>query len=48
MWVYVVRRLIWTPFLLLAVAFIVFSLGRIAPGDPVQILMGQISNPRNG
>ena len=45
MWVYVVRRLIWTPFLLLAVAFIVFSLGRIAPGDPVQILMGQISNP---
>ena len=45
MWVYIVRRLIWTPFLLLAVSFITFSLGRVAPGDPVQILMGQISNP---
>ena len=42
---YIVRRLIWTPFLLLAVAFIVFTLGRLAPGDPVQILMGQVSNP---
>ena len=45
MWVYVVRRLMWTPFLLLAVSFITFTLGRFGPGDPVQIMMGQISNP---
>ena len=45
MWVYVVRRLIWLPFLLLAVSFITFSLGRIVPGDPIQILMGQHNNP---
>ena len=45
MWVYIARRLIWTPFLLLAISFITFSLGRFGPGDPVQILMGQYSNP---
>ena len=45
MWVYIVRRLIWTPFLLLVVSFITFSLARFGPGDPVQILMGQRSNP---
>ena len=45
MWVYVVRRLMWTPFLLLIVSFITFSLGRFAPGDPVQILSGQINDP---
>ena len=45
MWAYMVQRLIWTPILLLIVVFIVFSLGRFAPGDPVQILMGQRSNP---
>ena len=45
MWVYIVRRLIWTPFLLLAVSFITFSLTRFGPGDPVQVLMGQYNNP---
>ena len=45
MWVYVARRLMWTPVLLLAVSFITFTLGRFGPGDPVQILMGQRSNP---
>ena len=35
----------WTPFLLLAVSAITFSLVRIAPGDPVQILAGQIHDP---
>ena len=45
MWVFIARRLLWTPFLLLAVSLIVFMLGRIAPGDPVQIMMGQINNP---
>ena len=45
MWVYIVRRLMWTPFLLLAVSFITFTLGRFGPGDPVQILMGQYNDP---
>lgn len=45
MWVYIVRRLLWTPFLLLAVSFITFSLTRFGPGDPVQVLMGQYNNP---
>ena len=44
MWVYIVRRLIWTPFLLLAVSMITFALGQYGPGDPVQILMGQYQN----
>ena len=45
MWVYIVRRLIWTPFLLLAVSLITFVLTRIGPGDPVEIVMGQYNNP---
>ena len=45
MGVYIVRRLIWTPFLLLAVSLITFALTRVGPGDPVQILLGQYSNP---
>ena len=42
---YIARRLIWTPFLLLMVTFVTFALGRFGPGDPVEILMGQYSNP---
>jgi ABC-type dipeptide/oligopeptide/nickel transport system permease component len=42
---YIVRRLAWTPFLLVIVSFITFALGRFGPGDPVQVLMGQYSNP---
>ena len=45
MGVFIARRLMWTPFLLLAVSLITFTLGRIAPGDPAQIMMGQINNP---
>ena len=44
MWVYIVRRLIWIPFLLLAVSMITFVLGTYGPGDPVQVLMGQYQN----
>ena len=44
MWSFVVRRLMWTPFLLLIVSLITFSLGRFGPGDPVQVLMGQYQN----
>ena len=42
---YIARRLLWAPFLLLAVSFITFSLGRFGPGDPAQVIMGQYQNP---
>ena len=42
---YVVRRLVWTPVLLLIVALVTFVLGYYGPGDPVEILQGQYSNP---
>ena len=42
---YIARRLAWTPFLLLIITFVTFALGRFGPGDPVQILQGQYSNP---
>jgi ABC-type dipeptide/oligopeptide/nickel transport system permease component len=42
---YIVRRLAWLPVILLIVTFITFALGRFGPGDPVQILMGQHSDP---
>ncbi|MDP6823787.1 MAG: ABC transporter permease [Dehalococcoidia bacterium] len=38
---YIVRRLLWTPVLLLAVSAIVFALGHYGPGDPVEIQLGQ-------
>jgi peptide/nickel transport system permease protein len=38
---YIVRRLMWTPILLLIVSAIVFTLGHYGPGDPVQIQLGQ-------
>ena len=40
MWVYIARRLLWLPFLLLAVSAITFALGRFAPGDPVVAMLG--------
>ena len=42
---YIARRVVWTPFLLLMVTFVTFSLGRFGPGDPVEILQGQYSDP---
>lgn len=42
---YVARRLAWLPVILLIVSFITFALGRFGPGDPVEVLMGQHSNP---
>ena len=45
MWVYIVRRLILVPFLLLVVSLITFTLVHIAPGSPVQILMGKYNDP---
>ena len=42
---YIVKRLLWTPALLLIVALVTFLLGNYAPGDPVSILQGQFNNP---
>ena len=43
---YIARRLIWLPVILLIISFITFMLGRFGPGDPVEILLGQHSNPK--
>jgi ABC-type dipeptide/oligopeptide/nickel transport system permease component len=42
---YIVRRLLWLPILLVAVSFVTFLLGYYGPGDPVQVLLGQYQNP---
>ncbi|MBA3530982.1 MAG: ABC transporter permease [Ardenticatenales bacterium] len=42
---YVVRRLLWFPFLLLLITLITFALGYYGPGDPVQQRLGLRSNP---
>ena len=42
---YILRRLLWLPVILLIVSFATFVMGRYGPGDPVQVLMGQHSNP---
>ena len=42
---YVIRRLAWTPVLLIIVGLITFLLGTYGPGDPVEVLQGQYSNP---
>ena len=42
---YILRRLVWLPIILFTVSFVTFVLGRYGPGDPVQVLMGQHSNP---
>ncbi len=38
--VYIARRLLWLPVLLFAVSLITFFLGRVAPGDPVRVMLG--------
>ena len=40
MWKYIIRRILWLPFLLLAVSSVTFSLGMYGPGDPVQVMLG--------
>lgn len=42
---YIVRRLLWIPPILLAVALITLLLGLYGPGDPAQVLLGQRTNP---
>ena len=43
---YILRRLLWLPVILVIVSFVTFVMGRYGPGDPVQVLMGQHSNPQ--
>lgn len=42
---YILRRLLWLPVVLLAVSFVTFTLGYYAPGDPVEVMLGQRVNP---
>jgi peptide/nickel transport system permease protein len=45
MLVYLVRRLLWLPVLLIIVSFITFALGYYGPADPIVALLGQHYNP---
>lgn len=45
MLIYIVRRLLWAPVVLLAVSLFTFTLGHYGPGDPVEVLLGQHNNP---
>ena len=42
---YVIRRLLWLPFMLFIVSFLTFALCRFGPGDPVSVAAGQIRDP---
>ena len=41
MFYYMLRRIIWTPILLLVISLIVFIMGQYGPGDPVEVQLGQ-------
>ncbi len=45
MWTYILRRLLWLPFMLFAVSLITFTLGRFGPGDPVEVMLGNRYDP---
>ena len=45
MWKFVLRRVMWIPFLLTAVSAVTFVLGTYGPGDPVQVMMGTKYDP---
>lgn len=40
MWVYIVRRLLWLPVLLVATSLVTFTLVRFGPGDPAEVILG--------
>ena len=40
MWIYITRRLLWLPVLLLMVSAVTFALGTYGPGDPVRVMLG--------
>ena len=41
MFYYILRRIIWTPILLLLISLLVFVMGQYGPGDPVEVQLGQ-------
>ena len=43
--VYVIRRLLWLPVALFFISIVTFVLGTMAPGNPVQVMMGLHANP---
>ena len=45
MWRYILRRMLWVPFLLLAVSAMTFMLGHYGPGDPVEVMLGSKYDP---
>ncbi|MCB0076520.1 MAG: ABC transporter permease [Anaerolineales bacterium] len=45
MLVYLIRRLLWMPILLLIIALLTFAIGLYGPGDPIQQRLGTRSNP---
>ena len=47
MWVYIAKRLMWVPVVMLAVSLITFALGTYGPGDPAQVILGSRSTPEN-
>ena len=47
MGVYIARRLLWLPVLLFAASFMTFALVRLAPGDPVEAMMGNRYDPES-
>jgi ABC-type dipeptide/oligopeptide/nickel transport system permease component len=42
---YLVRRMLWLPFVLFVVSFLTFALTRFGPGDPISVLQGQHRDP---
>ena len=40
MWVYIARRLLWLPVLIIATSLVTFTLVRLGPGDPVEVALG--------
>ena len=40
MWVYIARRLLWLPVLLIATSLFTFTLLRFGPGDPAEVILG--------
>lgn len=40
MWLYIARRLLWLPVLLLGASIVTFTLGHYGPGDPVVVMLG--------
>ncbi len=45
MWLYITRRVLWLPILLIAASLVTFTLGRFGPGDPVQVMLGPRYDP---